>query len=71
MIGKTSFSNSEPALFYVRYALACRDATNQALKSAILRNSGLDWLRHDKLKFVGHIYFILDNFLIQGVNSDR
>jgi hypothetical protein len=40
----------------VRYALACRDATNQALKnSEVLRNSALDWLRHDKLKHIGHL----------------
>ena len=33
----------------VRYALACRDATNQGRKgSEVLNNSGLGWLRHDK-----------------------
>jgi len=45
----------------VRYALACRDATNNAL--VINRNPdylGLGWLRHDKLKHIGHalvLYF--------------
>ena len=39
----------------VRYALACRDATNRALTIRGPRdNSGLGWLRHDKLKHIGH-----------------
>ena len=39
----------------VRYALACRDATNQApVIKKILLTVGLGWLRHDKLKHIGH-----------------
>ena len=35
--------------------LSCRDATNQGRKgSEVLNNSGLGWLRHDKLKHIGH-----------------
>ena len=39
----------------VRYALACRDATNQARKiRGSVDNLGLGWSRHDKLKHIGH-----------------
>src|SRR6478672_1181790 len=39
----------------VRYALACRDATNQAREGSVvlLITRGLGWLRHDKLKHIG------------------
>jgi len=38
----------------VRYALACRVATNQDLCFYVRLNLGLGWLRHDKLKHIGH-----------------
>ena len=54
MIGKTSFSNPEPALFYVRRTLVCRPLPISILGSTGLLNSTLRRLATpDKLKFIG------------------
>ena len=37
----------------VRYALACRDATNKPRVSTTPESLELGWLRHDKLKRIG------------------
>jgi hypothetical protein len=42
-------------LWTVRYALACRDVTNQAGSVKSVNCSvGPGWLCHDKLKHIGH-----------------
>ena len=40
----------------VRYALACRDGTNQARRilRVLLKIRWFSWLRPDKLKHIGH-----------------
>src|SRR6185295_2594316 len=39
----------------VRYALACRDGTNHdEIVQRLFIIHGLSWLRHDKLKHIGH-----------------
>src|SRR6478609_6301067 len=40
---------------HVRYALSCRDSTNQAPMIPLFRNSRLGWWSHDKLKHIGHL----------------
>src|SRR5215470_14387845 len=50
----SSSKSNEFMLYDVRYALACRDATNQALSLEELLICGLGFLRHDKLKHIGH-----------------
>jgi hypothetical protein len=58
---------------YVRYALACRDATNPTFQK-VLKISGPGWVRHDKLKHIGHCslrsgsefdYYAVFNHLLQ------